>query len=89
MSSDHAITLLSHFLQTCLLLVGPILVVTLIAGVAVGVIQTATQVQEASVSYVVKLLALISLLVAIGPALGSEMLRYTRTSFGAVAEVVR
>lgn len=89
MSSDHAITLLSQFLQTCLLLVGPILFVTLIAGVAVGVIQTATQVQEASVSYVVKLLALISLLVAIGPALGSEILRYTRTSFGAVAEVVR
>lgn len=89
MSSDHAITLLSQFLQTYLLLVGPILFVTLIAGVAVGVIQTATQVQEASVSYVVKLLALISLLVAIGPALGSEILRYTRTSFGAVAEVVR
>lgn len=89
MSSDHAIALLSQFLQTTLLLVGPVLLVTLLAGVAVGVIQTAMQVQEASVSYVVKLLSLIALLVAVGPALGSEMLRYTRTSFSGVAGVVK
>lgn len=89
MTSEQAITLLSGFLQTCLLLVGPILLVTLIAGVAVGVVQTAMQVQEASVSFVVKLVSLIALIVAIGPALGAEMVRYTRTSFSAVAEVVR
>jgi flagellar biosynthesis protein FliQ len=48
-------------------LAGPVLAVTLIIGLAAGVLQTATQVREASVPFVLKLVGMAALTTAAGP----------------------
>jgi flagellar biosynthesis protein FliQ len=48
-------------------LVGPILMVLLVIGVAAGVLQTATQIREASVPFVLKLAGVAVLTTAAGP----------------------
>lgn len=89
MTPDETVQLMSLFLRTAGMVALPILTACLLAGLAVGVVQAATQVNEASVSFVVKAVALVALLVALGPTLTAELVRYASTNFRAVETVVR
>lgn len=89
MSSDQALTLIIAFFRVSIMISAPILIASLIAGVLVGIIQTATQINESSVSYIVKVVAVIATVLFVGPAMSAEMMRYTRASFGAIATVVQ
>ena len=88
MNSDQATMLIADLLRTVLYVAGPILVVSLLAGVLVGIIQTATQINEASVSYVVKVVAVGAVLIVLGPRLAQEAVGYARQNLKAVATVV-
>lgn len=89
MTVDGALSLLSELLRASLYIVGAPLAVSLLAGLLVGVVQTATQVNEASVSFVVKIVAVTGVLFALGPTLAAHAVAYTRHSLEAVAHVVR
>ncbi|MEO8798736.1 MAG: flagellar biosynthetic protein FliQ [Polyangiaceae bacterium] len=89
MNADQAANLIANLLQTTLLVAGPILIASLLAGVFVGILQTATQINEASVSYVVKVVAVGLVLVVLGPRLAQQAIGYTKDNFKAVATVVR
>lgn len=60
-------------LWTCLLIGGPILLLLLVVGLAVAVLQALTQVQEATLAFVPKMLALGVLLLAGAPAAAGLM----------------
>lgn len=89
MSSSLAMDLLVRLLQTTMFAVGPLLAVALLAGVLVGVIQTATQINEASISFLVKVLAVVAAGVIIGPALARSVVDYTKATWSSVAEVTK
>ncbi len=89
MNPDQAATLVSDMFRTMLLVVGPVLAAALVAGVFVGIVQTATQINDPSIGFLVKVgaLALVSLL--LGPQLVTYVIDYTHATFGAIAQVVR
>lgn len=89
MNAHETLGLVSQFLRTAGMIALPILLASLVAGLVVGVVQAATQINEASVSFVVKVVAVVAVLVAIGPSLTAELVRYTRESFRSVATVVK
>lgn len=89
MTIDGALGLLAELLRASVYLAGPPLAVSLVAGLVVGVIQTATQVNEASVAFVVKVTAVTAVIVAAGPTLAAHAVSYTARSLEAVAHVVR
>jgi flagellar biosynthetic protein FliQ len=89
MTIDQAATLVANLFRTMLLVVGPVLGAALVAGIFVGVVQTATQINDASISFLVKLAALTLIGVLLGPHLVSYILDYTRASFGGITQVVR
>jgi len=89
MNIDQALALTHAFFQTVLLVAMPVLMASLIAGLVVGLLQAATQVNEASLSYVVKAVAVLATLAVVGPTVASEMVRYTKASLQSVATVVR
>lgn len=89
MNPDHALTIIRTFVVASLSVTGPVLLVGLVAGVMVGVVQTATQINEPSLSYLVKVLALVLVLVIAGPALGGQVVVYMRRSLTSISEVVR
>lgn len=89
MSPDYALGLLQGLLHTTLLIAGPLLAAALVAGVMVGVLQTATQINEASLGYVVKVAATILALLLFGPMIAEKLVSYTRQSFESVSTVVR
>lgn len=57
MTYQSVVDLAQHTLMMALLLSGPLLISALVVGLFVSVIQTVTQVQEQTVAFVVKLLA--------------------------------
>ncbi len=89
MTPEAATQLFTDMFRVMLVVSGPVLLACLLAGLGVGVMQTATQVNEPSVSYLVKLVALTGVLLVAGAAMSSHVLEYTRSQFAAVSKVVR
>jgi len=68
---------------------GPLLFAALFMGLFVGAIQTATQLNEQSVSFVAKVLAVGVALMIAGPYIVGELVAYTRRTIQASAEIGR
>ena len=89
MNPDQAVALVANLLSTTMYVVGPLLGVAVIAGVVVGIVQTATQINEASISFVVKVLAVVAIGMAMGAQLATHVVDYTRANYAAIERVVR
>ncbi|HVH43280.1 MAG TPA: flagellar biosynthetic protein FliQ [Labilithrix sp.] len=89
MNGDQALQMVLEALRVTLWVCGPLLAVALVAGLLVGVAQTVLQINEGSVSFVVKVAAVIGVLVVMGPMLATKVLDYTRNSLQAIEHVVR
>ena len=63
-------------LQITLMLTMPILGVSLIIGVVVGILQAATQIHEQTLSFVPKVLALFLVMALLGPWMLQNMTRF-------------
>jgi flagellar biosynthetic protein FliQ len=67
MRPDLALQLLADVLWNALLISAPLLAVTLAVGLLISVIQVVTQVQEASLTFIPKVIASVIVLVVCGP----------------------
>lgn len=76
-----AIDLAREALIIAVIIAAPMLIVGMAAGLAVGLIQALTQIQDQTVSFVPKLLAMAAVLVACLPWLMTRMLEFTRSVF--------
>lgn len=89
MTEGAAIDLLGRFLHVALFVTTPILGACLVVGVLVGILQTATQINEGSVAYFAKLVGVTALLLVGSAPLAAQAIGYTRECIGAIAEVTR
>lgn len=76
MNSDRALELMNQLLWNSMLIAGPVLITALLVGLVVSVVQVATQLQEATLSYVPKLLACAFVLALLGPWLIGRLCGY-------------
>lgn len=67
MSQDILIEALRHMMWLTILLSLPVLGVALVIGVAVGLVQAVTSIQEQTLSFVPKIIATVALLVLLSP----------------------
>ena len=67
-----------------LLLSGPPIIVSMILGLFVAIFQAATQIQEQTLSFTVKLFAVVLTIIVLGGWLGGQVLQYTNTILNAV-----
>ena len=70
-----------------LLLSGPPLAASLVTGFVVGLLQAATQIQDATIAFVPKLVVVMLVLAAMGPVLGAALVRFSQALFLAIATV--
>jgi flagellar biosynthetic protein FliQ len=89
MTTDGAVELMRNMLLIIAQVAGPSLLAALVVGLFIGVLQTATQVNEASISFVTKLLGVTVALVAAGPYVLAKLIDYTRNTIGSISEIVR
>lgn len=88
MDSASLSHLCSQALYLVLLVSAPALLVSLVVGVAVGLMQAVTQVQEQTLSFVPKLAAVALALTLFGGFMGGEILRFTQTLWTSLPNVI-
>lgn len=64
-----------------LILSGPPIIISMILGLLVAIFQAATQIQEQTLSFTVKLFAVIITLMILGPWLGAQIIQFTNSIF--------
>lgn len=89
MSEQLAIEVVTRMLGQVLYMAGPILLVALAAGLVIGVLQAATQVNEFTLAFVPKLLAVLVALGLLGPWLLSSLVAFTVNLYGLLPQVGR
>jgi flagellar biosynthetic protein FliQ len=73
---------------TAILAALPILVAAMVVGLAVGILQTATSIQEQTLSFVPKILVVILTAILLGPAVFRSVLRLAVDVFGKLQNYV-
>jgi flagellar biosynthetic protein FliQ len=76
MHPDLALQLMGELLWNALLIAAPLLAVTLVVGLLVSVVQVVTQVQEASLTFIPKLIAAVVVLITLGPWMLTRLVAY-------------
>jgi len=71
-----------------MLVAAPILIVVLLVGVVISVIQAATQINEATLSFVPKVIAAILTLAVAGPWMMTELVEYIQRTLQTIPSVV-
>jgi flagellar biosynthetic protein FliQ len=89
MGEDLVIQLGQDALKTTVLVAGPILVVTLLIGLLVSIFQALTQINEATLTFIPKMIAVVIVIVLAGPWMMDVMTSYTKNLFGSIATYVR
>jgi flagellar biosynthesis protein FliQ len=78
MAGELVMRAVREALLLVLLVSAPPLVASLAVGLVVGVLQAATQIQDQTLVFVPKLVTVVLVLVALGPVLGAQILRFTQ-----------
>ena len=87
MGADQALELLNQLLWNALLVAGPVLLAALGVGLAISVMQVATQLQEMTLSYVPKLLATVFVLMAMGPWMLHQITQFATATLTMIPEL--
>jgi type III secretion protein S len=81
MSPDVALQQLTESMLLVLVLSLPPIIVASVVGIAVSLLQALTQVQEQTVSFAIKLIAVAVTIALMAGMLGSEMVNFTNKLF--------
>ena len=68
-------------LVLALLVSGPPLLASLLVGFVIGIVQAATQIQDQTLAFVPKLIVVAVTLLALGPVLGAQLVRFAQALF--------
>ncbi len=77
MSMEEATDLLRATLVLTMLISAPILMVGLVVGVLVSLVQAITQIQEQTLTFIPKILAMVAVTVMLIPWMGQQLVEYT------------
>lgn len=89
MNEDIVIQLGQDALKTTAMLSAPLLVSTLIVGLVVSIFQAITQINEATLTFIPKMIVVALVLVLVGPWMMDVMTVYTVDLFQSIASIVR
>ena len=81
MSQNEVLYLAKEALGTALLIGGPVLGVSLLVGLLVSVFQAMTQIQEQTLSFIPKILAIVVVMLLLGPWMLNILTTYTVNLF--------
>ncbi len=87
MTPEMAIEYLRLLITTSLLVTAPILIVAIVIGVVVSLIQAITSIQEATLSFAPKLLAVGAVVVVGAPWMIRELMEFTAFFLNRIAEM--
>jgi len=88
MTPQSVITIGQQALYVMLVLSAPLLLVALVVGLVVSILQAATQINEMTLSFIPKLVAMVAALVIAGPWMIAYYVDYVRRLFESIPSVI-
>jgi flagellar biosynthesis protein FliQ len=88
MDQDVVVNLATEAMGIALKVALPLLLVGLVVGLIVSIIQAVTQIQEQTLSFIPKILAIAAVLVVGGPWMLNQLLNYTAELWTQIPELV-
>ena len=88
MTSQSVLTLGQQALEMALMVSMPLLLAALITGLAVSVLQAATQINEMTLSFIPKLLAMVAALAIAGPWMLATLTEYLQRLLVSIPQAV-
>ncbi len=88
MTPQSVITIGQQALYVMLVLSAPLLIVSLVVGLVVSILQAATQINEMTLSFIPKLIAMVAALVIVGPWMITYYVDYVRRLFESIPSVI-
>ncbi|MDQ0430682.1 flagellar biosynthesis protein FliQ [Planococcus sp. SE5232] len=88
MTPDMVIKLAEQSIFTIILISAPMLLIALAVGLLVSVFQAMTQIQEQTLAFIPKILAVFISLVVFGPWMLTLLLDYTRDLFQQLPRII-
>lgn len=89
MTEELVIRLGQDALRTTAMLAAPLLISTLVVGLAVSIFQALTQINEATLTFIPKMIVVAAVIVLAGPWMMDVMSTYTVNLFDNIAVMVR
>ncbi|CAH0346177.1 flagellar biosynthesis protein FliQ [Bacillus sp. CECT 9360] len=81
MSPDYVIQVAERGIYTILIVCGPLLLIALVVGLIISIFQATTQIQEQTLAFVPKIVAVLLGIILLGPWMLSHMLSYANEIF--------
>ncbi|MEO8629915.1 MAG: flagellar biosynthesis protein FliQ [Betaproteobacteria bacterium] len=88
MNPEMVINLIQQSMEVAILLSAPLLLTALVVGLMISIFQAATQINEMTLSFIPKLLAIFVVLVLAGPWMISVMVDFTRRLITSLPSVI-
>jgi flagellar biosynthetic protein FliQ len=88
MTPETVLDLAHRALLVTAMLAAPLLLIALIAGLVIGMLQAATQINEATLSFIPKLLLIALALFVAGPWMLRVLMDFTRTLYAGIPAMV-
>jgi len=88
MSPETVMSIGSRALEITMMLASPLLLVALFTGLVVSAFQAATQINEMTLSFIPKLIAISVALVVAGPWMLKVLVGYTRELFESIPALI-
>ena len=88
MTPETVLTIARESLTVTTLLAAPLLLVTLVTGVLVGILQAATQINESTLIFIPKLIGIILVLLILGSWMLQHAMTFTHALFTSLPELV-
>jgi len=87
-SPDNVMTLSQQALEITIMVSAPLLLAALVTGLVVSIFQAATQINEMTLSFIPKLLAMFVMMIVAGPWMLSVMMEYMQRLYANIPWMV-
>jgi len=88
MNQDVVVNLATNALTLAFKVAMPMLAAGLIVGLVVSIFQAVTQIQEQTLAFIPKVVALAAVLLLLGPWMLNQLLAYTADLWGGIPNIV-
>lgn len=88
MTPEMVISIAERGIMAVLLISGPLLILALVVGLIISIFQATTQIQEQTLAFVPKIIAVLLGIVFFGPWMLSHLLSYTNEIFSNLTRFV-
>ncbi len=88
MTPESVMVMGQEAMRVALLMAAPLLLVAMVSGLIISVLQAATQINEQTLSFIPKILAVAATAVIAGPWMLNLMLDYIRTLFSNLPYII-